>query len=173
MKPRTLIPTDAERILPEDRYILSTTDLSGRITSVNDLFIEYSGYSEAELLHAQHNIIRHPDMPRAVFAICWDAISAGEEFFGYIKNMSKDGGFYWVFAHILPERNGQGEVTGFRSMRRCPGRAAVAGVEPVYAAMLAAERAAGARDAIAAGTGVLAAHLAAAGISYDQWVARL
>jgi PAS domain S-box-containing protein len=173
VKPRTLIPTDVERILPQDRYILSTTDLSGRITSVNDLFIEFSGYSEAELLHAQHNIIRHPDMPRAAFAICWDAISAGEEFFGYIKNMSKDGGFYWVFAHILPERNRQGEVTGFRSVRRCPSRGAVAGVEPVYAAMLAAERAAGARDAIAAGTRVLAAHLAAAGISYEQWVARL
>lgn len=173
MKPRTLIPTDVERILPQDRYILSTTDLSGRITSVNDLFIEFSGYSEAELLHAQHNIIRHPDMPRAAFAICWDAISEGEEFFGYIKNMSKDGGFYWVFAHILPERNEQGEVVGFRSVRRCPSRAAVAGVEPVYAAMLAAEKAAGPREAIAAGTRVLAAHLAAAGMSYEQWVAKL
>ncbi len=173
MRRPTVQPTGREVTFGEDELIVSKTDLAGVVTYANDVFLRVSGYSEEEIIGKPHNIIRHPDMPRAVFAICWDAISAGEEFFGYIKNMSKDGGFYWVFAHILPERNGQGEVTGFRSMRRCPGRAAVAGVEPVYAAMLAAERAAGARDAIAAGTGVLAAHLAAAGISYDQWVARL
>ncbi len=173
MKSRNLVSTNVERILPEDKYILSTTDLSGRITSVNDLFIEFSGYSEAELMHSQHNIIRHPDMPRAAFALCWDAISDGEEFFGYIKNMSKDGSYYWVFAHILPVRDERGEVVEFRSVRRCPSRGAVAKVEMVYAEMLAAERIVGAKDAVAAGFRVLAAHLANAGMSYEQWVAKL
>jgi len=170
---RNITPSGQERVMRENDFIVSKTSPKGIITYCNPIFIEFSGYTEAELLGSQHNIIRHPDMPRAAFAICWDAISEGEEFFGYIKNMSKDGGFYWVFAHILPERNEQGEVVGFRSVRRCPSRAAVAGVEPVYAAMLAAEKAAGPRDAIAAGTRVLAAHLAAAGMSYEQWVARL
>ncbi len=173
MKPRNLSPTSFERILPRDEYILSTTDLAGRITSVNDLFTKFSGYSEAELLHSQHNIIRHPDMPRAVFSLCWDAISEGEEFSGYMKNLSKDGGFYWVYAHILPLRDKQEQVVGFRSVRRCPSREAVAKVAPIYAEMLAAEKAAGAKEAIAAGLKVLGAKLAAQRLSYEQWVARL
>ena len=78
MKPRTITPTDQERILPADRYILSTSDLSGRITSVNDLFIEFSGHPENDLLATQHNIVRHPDMPRAVYSIMWDAIKDGD-----------------------------------------------------------------------------------------------
>jgi PAS domain S-box-containing protein len=102
MKPRHIVPNDSERILPTDRYILSTTDLAGRITSVNDLFVEYSGYTEPELVGQQHNIVRHPDMPRAVFQLLWDAVAEGEQFMGYVKNLCKDGSFYWVFAHVSP-----------------------------------------------------------------------
>ena len=173
MKPRNIRPTDFERILPQDEYILSTTDLAGRITSVNDLFVKFSGYSEAELLHSQHNIVRHPDMPRAVFSLCWDAITEGEEFSGYIKNLSKDGGFYWVYAHILPLRDKQEKIVGFRSVRRFASREAVAKVTPVYAEMLAAEKVAKAKDAVAAGLKVLGAKLAAQRLSYEQWVAKL
>ncbi|MDO9597744.1 MAG: PAS domain-containing protein [Azoarcus sp.] len=173
VKPRNLAPTDVEHILPPDQYILSTSDLSGRITSVNPLFIEFAGYTETELLNQQHNIVRHPDMPRSVFSLCWDAIADGEEFFGYIKNMRKDGGYYWVFAHILPIRGESGEVVGFRSVRRCPSRTAIEKIEPLYAEMLAAEGSAGARDAIAAGLKVLGTHLAKLGLSYDRLVAKL
>lgn len=173
MKSRDIIPTGVERILPENQYILSTTDLSGRITSANDLFVEFSGYSEAELLNTQHNVIRHPDMPRAAFALCWETIGDGEEFSGYVKNLSKDGGFYWVFAHILPVRNAQGEVTGYRSVRRHPRREAVAKIAPIYAEMLAAEKSAGPKTAVAAGLDVLRAHLSKMGMSYEQMVATL
>lgn len=173
MKPRNLTPTDVEHILPADQYILSTTDLAGRITSVNALFIEFAGYSEIELLHQQHNIVRHPDMPRSVFSLCWDAIADGEAFFGYIKNLRKDGGYYWVFAHILPIRDESGEVVGFRSVRRRPGRTAIASVEALYAEMLAAEKSAAPRDAIAAGLKVLGTHLAKLGLSYERLVAKM
>jgi PAS domain S-box-containing protein len=168
MKSRDIIPTNHERILPVDRYILSTTDLSGRITSANDLFIEYSGYSEAELIDVQHNIIRHPDMPRTVFWMMWEAIKDGEDFSGYVKNLSKDGGFYWVYAHILPLANTEGDVIGFRSVRRHPKREAVEKVAALYSEILAAELAAGPKNAIDAGLGVLRGYLVKTGLSYEQ-----
>ena len=173
MKPRTITPTDQERILPADRYILSTSDLSGRITSVNDLFIEFSGHPENDLLATQHNIVRHPDMPRAVYSIMWDAIKDGDEFSGYIKNISKDGGFYWVYAHVLPITDAEGDLTGYRSVRHHASRTAIAKVAALYAEMLAAEKAAGPQDAIGAGLAVLRRHLAAAGMGYEQFIAHL
>ena len=173
MKPRDIVPTKHERVLPTDRYILSTTDLAGRITSVNDLFVEYSGYTEAELIGCQHNIVRHPDMPRAVFQLLWDAVAEGEQFMGYVKNLCKDGGFYWVFAHVSPITDARGQITGYRSVRQHARPEAIAKVSVLYAAMLAAEKSAGPRDAIAAGLGVLSAHLAAEGKSYEAMVAAL
>jgi len=102
VKQKHIVPTDRERVMRKEEFIVSKTDLTGRITYGNRIFIEFSGYSEAELLGAQHNIIRHPDMPRAVFNLLWDTIAQGNEIFAYVKNMSKDGGFYWVFANVTP-----------------------------------------------------------------------
>lgn len=96
MKDKAITPTRNERVMREDDFIVSKTDLKGRITYGNEIFIEFSGYTEQELLGSQHNIIRHPDMPRAAFKLAWDTIQAGREFFAYVKNMSKDGGFYSV-----------------------------------------------------------------------------
>ncbi len=78
----------------EDDFIVSKTDLKGRITYCNRIFIEFSGYSEAELLGAQHNIVRHPDMPRGVFQFLWDTLGQKTECFAYVKNMCRDGAFY-------------------------------------------------------------------------------
>ena len=72
MKDKAITPTRNERVMREDDFIVCKTDLKGRITYGNEIFIEYSGYSESELLGAQHNIIRHPDMPRGVFKFLWD-----------------------------------------------------------------------------------------------------
>ena len=66
----------------------------------------------------QHNIVRHPDMPRAVFQLLWDAVAEGEQFMGYVKNLCKDGSFYWVFAHVSPITDARGQITGYRSVRR-------------------------------------------------------
>lgn len=149
---RAIQPSNIERKMREDDFIVSKTNSKGIITYGNPIFIEFSGYSEEELLGSQHNIIRHPDMPRAAFKLAWDTIQSGKEFFAYVKNMSKDGGFYWVFTHITPDFDGKGKVVGYTSVRRCPSADAVAKIEPVYRSMLAAEKAAGSRSAIEAGT---------------------
>ena len=154
----------------EGDFIVSKTDTRGIITYGNPIFIEFSGYTEQELLGAQHNIIRHPDMPRAAFKLAWDTIQSGKEFFAYVKNMSKDGGFYWVFTHITPDFGAGGQIGGYYSVRRCPKRSAVDTIAGVYGQMLAAEKAAGAQRAIEAGTQVLVDQLNASGMSYEELV---
>lgn len=154
----------------EDDFIVSKTTAKGIITYGNPIFIEFSGYTEEELLGTQHNIIRHPDMPRSAFKLVWETIEAGREFFGYVKNMSKDGGYYWVFTHITPDFDQNNRIVGYTSVRRYPKREAISKIEPVYRQMLAAERAAGARDAIAAGTQVLVDLLQQTGMSYEELV---
>ncbi len=93
MKDKSIIPNSRERLMRENDFIVSKTNAKGIITYGNPIFIEFSGYTEEELLGSQHNIIRHPDMPRSAFKLVWDTIQSGREFFGYVKNMSKDGGF--------------------------------------------------------------------------------
>lgn len=170
MKDKSIAPTQRERIMREDDFIVSKTDPKGIITYCNPIFIEFSGYGEEELLGTQHNVIRHPDMPRAAFKLVWDTIQAGKEVFAYVKNMSKDGGFYWVFTHITPDLGPNGEIVGYTSVRRCPKRDALEKVAPVYRKMIEAEKAAGARDAVAAGTGVLVDLLKQTGMSYEELV---
>lgn len=173
MKNRNIRPTSVEKVMREDDFIVSKTDLKGRITYGNQIFIEFSGYTEQELLGAQHNIIRHPDMPRSAFALVWSEIQAGRECFAYVKNMAKDGSFYWVFANLTPDFDGDGRITGYFSVRRKPAAAAVKTVGGLYAAMLEAERNAGSRDALAAGSRVLFDLLQDKGITYEQLVLSL
>lgn len=167
---RAIQPSNIERKMREDDFIVSKTNSKGIITYGNPIFIEFSGYSEEELLGSQHNIIRHPDMPRAAFKLAWDTIQSGKEFFAYVKNMSKDGGFYWVFTHITPDFDGNDKIMGYTSVRRCPSADAVAKIEPVYRSMLAAEKAAGSRSAIEAGTAVLVDIMKQTGMSYEELV---
>lgn len=154
----------------EDDFIVSMTDLKGRITYGNRIFIEFSGYSEAELIGAQHNIIRHPDMPRAVFKLLWDKIQNKEECFAYVKNMAKDGSFYWVFTNVTPTFDMNGNITGYFSVRRKPKLSGVQTASAVYAAMLEAEKKAGPANAIAASTKILVDILNEKGLSYDELV---
>lgn len=163
-------PTSVEKVMREHDFIVSKTDLKGLITYGNEIFIEFSGYSEAELLGAQHNIVRHPDMPRGVFKYLWDNIAAGREVFAYVKNMAKDGSFYWVFANVTPDYDADRKIVGYLSVRRAPRRSAIAVVEDLYRAMRAAEQAAGPRDACAASLGVLSGVLEDKGLSYEELV---
>lgn len=167
---RHITPTSVERVMREDDFIVSMTDLKGIITYCNRIFIEFSGYSESELLGTQHNIIRHPDMPRAVFKLLWDKIQNREECFAYVKNMAKDGGFYWVFTNVTPTFDAAGNITGYFSVRRKPKHSGVQTASAVYAAMLEAEKKAGPANAIAAATKVLVDILNEKGLSYDELV---
>ena len=162
--------TQHEQLLPAGTTLVSVTDLKGRITYCNRVFIEFSGYSEAELLGAQHNIVRHPDMPRGVFKFLWDTLGAGNECFAFVKNMSRDGSFYWVLANVTPNLSERGEVEGYFSARRKPSRGAVAAMSDLYRQMLAEEQRAGSRDACDASLAVLTTVLTQKGVSYEQFV---
>lgn len=154
----------------EDDFIVSMTDTKGRITYGNRIFIEFSGYGENELLGVQHNIIRHPDMPRVVFKLLWDKIQNKEECFAYVKNMAKDGSFYWVLANVTPTFDMSGNITGYVSVRRKPKLSGINAVTPLYAAMLDAERRAGPANAIAASGKILTDLLKEKNLSYDELV---
>lgn len=165
-------PTSNEKLMREDDFIVSKTDIKGRLTYCNRIFIEFSGYSEQELLSQQHNIIRHPEMPRSVFSLLWQTINTGHEFFGYVKNMSKDGSYYWVFANVSPSYQAD-KITGFLSVRRKPETEKVKLIEPVYQDMLAAEKQASTSNAIMAGTKILADITQATGKDYREFILTL
>ena len=167
---RSTTPTTIERVMREDDFIVSMTDLKGRITYGNRIFIEFSGYTSDELIGTQHNIIRHPDMPRGVFNLLWEKIKGGDECFAYVKNMSKDGGFYWVFANVTPTFDLSGNITGYLSVRRKPKISGIQIVTDLYAAMLAEEKKVGAAQAIAASTRLLLDVLNEKGLSYDELI---
>ncbi|AEW85546.1 PAS domain S-box protein [Flavobacterium columnare] len=90
------VPVDREVNWNKSRTIVSRTDQYGSIVSVNDVFLDVSGYTEKELLKQPHNVIRHPDMPKAIFKVLWDNLKRGENFYGIVKNMAKSGEYYWV-----------------------------------------------------------------------------
>ena len=170
MKYGNIAPTQQERVMREQDFLVSKTDLKGRITYGNRIFIEFSGYSEAELLGTQHNIVRHPDMPRGVFKFLWDTIQQKRECFAYVKNMSKDGGFYWVFANVTPSYDERGEVSGYFSVRRKPKASGIEAVTGLYRLMLEAEQRAGSKDACAASLELLNRVLADKGVDYDTFI---
>jgi PAS domain S-box-containing protein len=161
-----------ERFFPESEIIVSKTDLKGRVTYANKTFCDIAGYAEAEVLGKPHSLIRHPDMPRAVFKLLWDALEERKEIFAYVKNATKDGDFYWVFAHVTPSFGADGGVIGYHSNRRTPKRAAIERViVPLYAKILAAEaQHKNGKEALAAGVECLTQNLAALKVSYEQFV---
>ena len=166
-------PTQQERVMREDDFIVSKTDLKGRISYCNRIFIEFSGYTEQELLGAQHNIIRHPDMPRGVFKLLWDTLGQNREIFAYVKNMSRDGAYYWVIANVTPNLNLQGVCEGYFSVRRKPKREAVSALSDLYRTMLEEERRAGPRDACDASVALLTGLLKQKGVSYESFILSL
>ena len=171
MKAHTITPTGREISFHEDEIIVSKTDLKGRITYANDVFLRVSGYAEHELLGAPHNIIRHPDMPSAVFKLLWDRLREEREVFAYVLNLARNGDHYWVFAHVTPTFDDLGRIRSFHSSRRSPDRAAVHAIVPVYLAMLEAEAAySKATDAASAGYALLMATAEENGMTYDEFV---
>jgi PAS domain S-box-containing protein len=101
-----------------DKYIISsTTDLKGKIIDVSDAFCNISGYTREELIGKPHNIIRHPDMPKSAFKDLWDTIQKGKSWDGEVKNLKKDGGYYWVYAHIEPLFDMKNKIEGYAAVR--------------------------------------------------------
>lgn len=141
-----ITPTNKEIVMNANDFIVSKTNTKGIITYCNEIFMDIAGYDESELLGKNHNIIRHPDMPRVAFKLVWDTISAGKEFFAFVKNLSSSGDFYWVFTHIAPDYDQGGTITGYTSVRRAPNRSAIAAIEPLYKQMIEAEQTGNMKD---------------------------
>lgn len=153
----------------EDEFIVSKTDLNGKITYGNSLFIQMSGYSEHEILDQPHNILRHPDMPAVVFKLLWSRIKDGKEIFAYVKNKTKNGDFYWVFAHVTPSFDTNRKISNYHSVRRKPSQKALDAIKPLYASLLQKERSGG----INASEAAISQLLKDKGLSYDEFILSL
>lgn len=125
---------------PAGQLIISRVDLDGILTHVNDAFVILSGYSKAELIGQPHCIIRHPDMPKAAFKELWETVKSGKKWYGYVKNLRKDGGHYWVYATVVPNYR-DGKIEGYTSVRRQASTHHIAQAEARYKAMRAEEKA--------------------------------
>jgi len=123
--------TTGEWFFPKDSYILSETDAKGMIIYANDIFCKLAGYSIEELIGQPHNIVRHPDMPRIAFAGLWDDIQSKGFWRGIVKNLRKDGDYYWVDATAMRKTHSDGTVT-YLSVRRVPSRIEVDACIPLY-----------------------------------------
>lgn len=111
-----------EVIYDKDEQLVSTTNLQGKITYANEIFCQVAGYSQEELIGQNHNIVRHPDMPKIAFADLWEKLKQGKSWRGMVKNRCKDGRYYWVDAYVTPLYEA-GELTGYQSVRIMPSKA--------------------------------------------------
>jgi len=134
-----ITPRNHEVELPEERLIVSKTDVKGRLLYANRPFMEISGFVESELLGKPHNLIRHPDMPRSIFQLLWNTLQKGDEFNGYVKNICKNGSFYWVLANVSPDYDDQSKLRGYYSVRRKPSVFAISVISKIYQKMCKAE----------------------------------
>ena len=168
---RGVAPTGEARTFAPDELIVSKTDLRGVITYANDVFLRISRYELHEVLGRPHNLIRHPEMPRAVFALLWQTLAEGRELFAYINNLASDGAHYWVLAHVTPSYSADGAVIGYHSNRRRPSPGAIRTVTPLYRRLVEEERRhPTAKAAVAASSRLLDELVAAEAGSYEEFI---
>ena len=163
-------PLDKEKMLDPKKYIVSKTDTKGVITYGNDYFIEISGYSQEELIGRPHNIIRHPDMPRIVFKLMWDRIKEGRNIVAVVKNLAKDGSFYWVVTDFEAKMDTlTNKPISYTAFRKAAPRKAIEAIEPIYAKLLEIE----AKGGMEASEEYLKGYLEAKGATYDEFIDEL
>ncbi len=137
-------PTKNEIKLNPKRYIVSKTDPKGIIEYGNDYFVEISGYSEAELIGRPHSLIRHPDMPKVVFKMMWDRINKAQNIMAVVKNLAKDGSYYWVITEFEPKVDPiTNEIISHTAFRKAAPVKAVETIEPIYKKLIEIEKEAG------------------------------
>lgn len=131
----TVTPIDEEYTFEND-VIISQTDSNGIITYANRAFCEVSGYKSSELIGKPHNIIRHKDMPSIVFQKMWVSITDGQAWNGLVKNMRKDGLYYWVDTEILPIKDEMENITGYIAVRKSASRKDIKESADIYKKIL-------------------------------------
>ncbi|MFM5847077.1 methyl-accepting chemotaxis protein [Aeromonas sp. R2-2] len=139
MKHRMESVTDHEVEVAENSQLVSTTDLQGDITYANPDFCKVSGYSLDEMIGQHHNMVRHPDMPKAAFADLWSNLKSGKPWRGIVKNRCKDGGYYWVDAYVTPIYK-DGRVSGYQSVRCKPDPEHKKRAEMIYRELISNEK---------------------------------
>lgn len=138
------LPIDEEIILDPKRYIVSETDDKGKITFCNDYFVEVSGYSRDELIGKAHNIVRHPDMPKIVFKLLWQTISAGKNINAVVKNLAKDGRYYWIFTEFESRKDtDRGDIIGYHAARKSISKHILEIIAELYSELLKIEKESG------------------------------
>lgn len=168
-----ITPTNKELVLSDAEQIVSKTNTKGILTYCNSSFIKYSGYKESELLGQQHNIIRHPDMPRVIFKMLWEHLQRNREFNGYIKNLTKDGSYYWVFANVTPSFSSNNELLGYFSVRRKPEEDKLNYIKNLYLELLEIEQQSSSKDEIEASLYKLNSVLNGREVGYDEFILSL
>ena len=150
----------------ESDFIVSKTDLKGKITYGNEIFIEMSGYREKEILGQPHNMLRHPDMPKVIFKLLWERMKEKYEIFAYVKNKTKNDDFYWVYASVTASLDAYGKAIGYFSVRRKPSRDALEIIESLYKDLIDAEKSGG----IQKSQELLDSVLDEKGMTYDEFI---
>ncbi|MDA3907632.1 MAG: PAS domain-containing protein [Sulfurimonas sp.] len=152
--------------MKEEDFIVSKTDLKGRLTYTNKIFMDMADYTEEELLGKPHNIVRHPDMPKAVFHYLWETIAKEEEVFAFVINKTKNGDAYWVYANVTASLDEKGNIIGYYSVRRKPNPKALDIFIPLYKKMLEVEKISGVDSSF----NVLTDILQEKGVGYDEFI---
>ena len=147
--------TQTEQTFPAEQRLISATDTKGKITYCNEEFARISGFSQEELIGSPHNLVRHPDMPAAVFGLMWSYLKAGKSWMGIVKNRCKNGDFYWVSAYVTPILE-EGRLIGFESVRVKPTREQIVRAEALYARLRAGKKAVAGSRHVAAFLSVMA-----------------
>lgn len=114
----SITPTNTEHEVKAVDIIVSKGNAEGDIVYANPIFFKFAGYTKAELIDKPHSIIRHPDMPKIIFKFLWDNLKEGNRVKAFVKNLSKDGGFYWVFANVHVAYNPDGSLRNYISTRK-------------------------------------------------------
>jgi len=163
-------PTNNEIKLSSHKYIVSRTDPKGVITYANDYFSEISGYKEFELVGKPHSIVRHPDMPKAIFFLLWKHIQHGVNISAVVKNMAKNGNYYWVVTDFEIRRNKvTGEISEYVAFRHSISKKVIKEIEPLYARMLEIEKSKGMDASVA----FLEEYLEDKSMNYNQYIEQL
>lgn len=158
-----------QKEMAENDFIVSKTDLTGKITYCNKIFMKMAEYSEDELLGKPHSIIRHSDMPKAVFKFLWDTIPTKQEVFAFVVNKTKNDNYYWVFTNVTASVDKNGKIIGYYSVRRKPNPKALEVIKPLYKEMIRVEK----NEGVAASFKVLTDILQEKGIGYDELIISL
>lgn len=167
-------PLNRERMIPVDQLLVTMADAKGAITYANHVFCQVQACPEHDLIRQPHNMLRHPDMPAAIFQLVWERLHAGREVFAYVKNLASTGEYYWTLSHLTANADIVGRVAGFQCCRRAVTAKSVAVIAPIYRELRGIEQAAASPEAgMAQSRRHLDALLAQRGQSYDEFILSL